>query len=122
RQRFALAHLEEDDLGLRDWLQQVLQQLDEPERAAQLPLDIRGSAFQQRVWQALQTIPPGQTRSYGELAGQLHSHPRAVARACASNAIGLLLPCHRVVASDGSLSGYRWGLQRKRRLLEQEQS
>ena len=74
------------------------------------------------VVQALQTIPSGQTRSYGELAGQLHSHPRAVARACASNAIGLLLPCHRVVASDGSLSGYRWGLQRKRRLLEQEQS
>jgi AraC family transcriptional regulator, regulatory protein of adaptative response / methylated-DNA-[protein]-cysteine methyltransferase len=122
QQRFAAAQLEEDHQGLQAWLQQVLQQLDEPERAAQLPLDIRGSAFQQRVWQALQTIPSGQTRSYGELAGQLHSHPRAVARACASNAIGLLLPCHRVVASDGSLSGYRWGLQRKRRLLEQEQS
>lgn len=118
--RFAAAQLEEDEAGLRDWLQQVLGQLEEPKRAAHLPLDIRGSAFQQRVWEALQRIPCGETRSYAQLAGQLDSHPRAVARACASNAIGLLLPCHRVVASDGSLSGYRWGLQRKRQLLEQE--
>jgi AraC family transcriptional regulator of adaptative response/methylated-DNA-[protein]-cysteine methyltransferase len=70
----------------------------------------------------LQSIPRGETRSYAQLAGQLDSHPRAIARACASNAIGLLLPCHRVVASDGSLSGYRWGLARKRQLLEREQS
>lgn len=120
RQRFAAAVLEEDECGLKDWLQQVLAQLDEPQRAAQLPLDVRGTAFQQRVWQALQSIPSGQTRSYAELAGQLHSHPRAVARACASNAIGLLQPCHRVVASDGGLGGYRWGLARKIRLLEKE--
>ena len=98
----------------------MLAQLQEPERAAHLPLDIRGTAFQQRVWQALQNIPSGETRSYAELAGQLHSHPRAVARACAGNAIALLLPCHRVVASDGQLSGYRWGLQRKRQLLARE--
>ncbi len=122
QQRFAAARLEEDAESLRSWLQQVLTQLEEPQRAIHLPLDIRGTAFQQRVWQALQRIPKGETRSYAELAGQLHSHPRAVARACASNAIGLLVPCHRVVASDGSLSGYRWGLQRKQRLLEQEQS
>lgn len=120
RRRFAAAQLEEDEAGLRGWLQQVLGQLEEPKRAAHLPLDIRGSAFQQRVWEALQRIPCGETRSYAQLAGQLDSHPRAVARACASNAIGLLLPCHRVMASDGRLSGYRWGLQRKRRLLEQE--
>ncbi|MGQ7959298.1 bifunctional DNA-binding transcriptional regulator/O6-methylguanine-DNA methyltransferase Ada [Pseudomonas sp. SP16.1] len=120
QQRFAAAHLEEDATRLKEWLQRVLEQLDEPQRAARLPLDVRGTAFQQRVWQALQTIPSGQTRSYAELAGQLHSHPRAVARACASNAIGLLLPCHRVVASDGSPGGYRWGLARKRQLLEQE--
>ncbi|MGG2395855.1 bifunctional DNA-binding transcriptional regulator/O6-methylguanine-DNA methyltransferase Ada [Pseudomonas sp. SH1-B] len=118
--RFAAARLEEDRDGLHDWLQQVLGQLQEPERAAHLPLDIRGTAFQQRVWQALQSIPSGETRSYAELAGDVHSHPRAVARACASNAIGLLLPCHRVVASDGSLGGYRWGLQRKQQLLERE--
>lgn len=120
QQRFAAAHLEWDDQGLQAWLQQVLAQLEEPERAAHLPLDIRGTAFQQRVWQALQRIPSGETRSYGELAKQLDSHPRAVARACASDAIGLLLPCHRVLASDGSLGGYRWGLARKRQLLEQE--
>lgn len=122
QQRFAAAQLEEDEEGLRASLEQVLAQLEEPERAAHLPLDIRGSAFQQRVWQALQSIPRGETRSYAQLAGQLDSHPRAIARACASNAIGLLLPCHRVVASDGSLSGYRWGLARKRQLLEREQS
>lgn len=120
QQRFANAELEEDEQGLRTWLQQILDQLAEPARAAQLPLDVRGTAFQLRVWQALQGIPCGETRSYAELAGQLHSHPRAVARACASNAIALLLPCHRVVASDGALSGYRWGLQRKRQLLERE--
>lgn len=120
QQRFAAADLQRDDQGLHAWLQQVLAQLEEPERAAHLPLDIRGTAFQQRVWQALQRIPSGETRSYGELAAQLDSHPRAVARACASNAIGLLLPCHRVVASDGSPGGYRWGLLRKRQLLEQE--
>lgn len=120
QQRFAAAHLQRDDQGLHAWLQQVLAQLEEPERAAHLPLDIRGTAFQQRVWQALQRIPNGETRSYGELAKQLDSHPRAVARACASNAIGLLLPCHRVVASDGSPGGYRWGLLRKQQLLEQE--
>lgn len=121
QQRFAAAELEEDRHGLQAWLQQVLTQLEEPERAAQLPLDIRGTAYQQRAWQALQSIPSGETRSYAQLAGQLDSHPRAIARACASNAIGLLLPCHRVIASDGSLGGYRWGLLRKRRLLEREQ-
>lgn len=122
RQRFAAASLEEDDQSLKDWLQQVLSQLEEPDRAAHLPLDIRGTAFQQRVWQALQTIPAGETRSYAQLAEQLESHPRAIARACASNAIGLLLPCHRVISSDGGLGGYRWGLERKRRLLEREQT
>lgn len=122
RQRFAAARLEEDEEGLQSGLRQVLTQLEEPQRAAHLPLDIRGTAFQQRVWRALQNIPSGETRSYAQLAGQLDSHPRAVARACASNAIGLLLPCHRVVASDGNLSGYRWGLARKRQLLEREQS
>lgn len=120
RQRFAAARLTRDDSGLGDWLSQVIAQIEEPHRAAQLPLDIRGTVFQQQVWRALQQIPPGQTRTYGELAAQLHSHPRAIARACASNALGLLLPCHRVIASDGSLSGYRWGLARKAKLLHQE--
>ncbi|EWC40769.1 bifunctional DNA-binding transcriptional regulator/O6-methylguanine-DNA methyltransferase Ada [Pseudomonas stutzeri] len=118
--RFAAAQLERDQPGLGDWLQAVVRQLEEPQRAAQLPLDVRGTAFQQRVWQALQQIPAGETRRYGELAASLGSHPRAVARACASNPIGLLIPCHRVVGSQQALTGYRWGLARKAALLEHE--
>lgn len=120
QQRFAAAELQADDAGLGDSLRQVLAQISEPQRAAQLPLDIRGTAFQQQVWRALQQIPVGQTRNYAELAAQLGSHPRAVARACASNPLGLLVPCHRVIASNGSLSGYRWGLARKAALLDAE--
>lgn len=120
RQRFASAQLQRDDQSLGDWLNAVLTQLHEPARAAHLPLDLRGTAFQQRVWQALQTIPRGQTRRYGDLAAQLASHPRAIARACASNPLGLLVPCHRVVAATGELSGYRWGVARKAALLAAE--
>ena len=120
RQRFASAELQRDDHGLGDWLSAVLSQLHEPARAAHLPLDLRGTAFQQQVWQALQTIPRGQTRRYGDLAAQLATHPRAIARACASNPLGLLVPCHRVVAADGGLSGYRWGVARKEALLISE--
>ena len=120
RQRFASAELQRDDHGLGDWLSAVLSQLHEPARAAHLPLDLRGTAFQQQVWQALQTIPRGQTRRYGDLATQLATHPRAIARACASNPLGLLVPCHRVVAADGGLSGYRWGVARKAALLAAE--
>ena len=117
RQRFASAELQRDDHSLGEWLSAVLSQLHEPARAAHLPLDLRGTAFQQQVWQALQTIPRGQTRRYGDLAAQLATHPRAIARACASNPLGLLVPCHRVVAADGGLSGYRWGVARKEALL-----
>ena len=120
QQRFAAAELQEDDAGQGDSLRQVLAQISEPQRAAQLPLDIRGTAFQQQVWRVLQQIPIGQTRNYAELAAQLGSHPRAVARACASNPLGLLVPCHRVIASNGGLSGYRWGLERKAALLKSE--
>ncbi|MBE7376964.1 bifunctional DNA-binding transcriptional regulator/O6-methylguanine-DNA methyltransferase Ada [Pseudomonas lopnurensis] len=120
RARFAAARLQRDQAGLGDWLQAIVSQLEEPHRAAQLPLDLRGSAFQQRVWQALQQIPAGETRRYGELAETLGSHARAVARACASNPVGLLVPCHRVVGSQQALTGYRWGLERKAALLAHE--
>lgn len=90
--------------------------------AATLPLDIRGTAFQRRVWEALRGIPAGQTRSYREIAVQLGNPAsvRAVAGACAANALAVVVPCHRVVGSDGTLTGYRWGMMRKRRLLEKE--
>ena len=119
-ERFAAATRTLDQSGLGTWLQAVVQQLQEPARAAHLPLDLQGTAFQQRVWQALQKIPSGQTRNYGQLAAELGSHPRAVARACASNPVGLLVPCHRVIGANGALSGYRWGLQRKAALLAAE--
>lgn len=118
--RFAAATVIRDDDRLQTWLNTLLAQLDEPARAAALPLDLRGSAFQLRVWDALQSIPTGETRSYGSLAADLTSHPRAVARACASNSIGLLVPCHRVVAANGQPGGYRWGLLRKAALLTSE--
>ncbi|MEK1904388.1 MAG: bifunctional DNA-binding transcriptional regulator/O6-methylguanine-DNA methyltransferase Ada [Pseudomonas sp.] len=120
RERFAAADLQRDQAGLQAWLEQVLAQIDEPSRAAHLPLDMRGTVFQQQVWQALRGIPAGQTRRYGELAEQLGSHARAVARACASNPLGLLVPCHRVIGASGSLTGYRWGVPRKAALLKKE--
>ncbi|MCQ4288119.1 bifunctional DNA-binding transcriptional regulator/O6-methylguanine-DNA methyltransferase Ada [Pseudomonas stutzeri] len=118
--RFAAAELTRDQAGLGEWLHSILEQLHEPTRAALLPLDLRGTAFQQRVWQALQDIPAGETRRYGELAASLGTHARAVARACASNPIGLLVPCHRVVGANQALTGYRWGIERKTALLESE--
>jgi AraC family transcriptional regulator of adaptative response/methylated-DNA-[protein]-cysteine methyltransferase len=118
--RFAAATLTRDQTGLGEYLASIVTQLEEPTRAARLPLDLRGTAFQQQVWQALQDIPPGETRRYGELAANLGSHARAVARACASNPVGLLVPCHRVVGANQSLTGYRWGIERKAALLESE--
>jgi len=92
--------------------------------AAAQPLDLRGTAFQLRVWQALRAIPRGETRSYGQLAREMgiEKSTRAVARACALNRVSLLVPCHRVVGASGSLTGYRWGVERKRQLLEAERA
>lgn len=89
-----------------------------------VPLDLQGTAFQQRVWQALRSIPRGETRTYAQLATMIGqpSAVRAAARACATNKVSLLVPCHRVVGSDASLTGYRWGVQRKRRLLDWERA
>lgn len=96
--------------------------IDDPARAAHLPLDMRGTAFQQSVWQALREIPPGTTISYGELALRIGAPnaTRAVAGACGANPLAVAVPCHRVVARDGSLAGYRWGVERKRELLKRE--
>ena len=93
-----------------------------PRRGLDLPLDIRGTAFQRRVWQELRRIPAGRTVSYGEVARRIGKpgSARAVGRACASNPFALAVPCHRVVRSDGAPGGYRWGVERKRVLLERE--
>ncbi len=101
---------------------QVFNRRSEDPRASELPLDLRATAFQMRVWQALQRIPRGETRSYGEVARSIGQPTavRAVARACASNPVAVVIPCHRVVGSDGKLTGYRWGVERKKKLLEAE--
>lgn len=122
RGRFALAEICRDDAGLGDLLGQVLSRLAEHPLAADLPLDIRATAFQRRVWTALQTIPRGETRSYAEVAADLGQPTavRAVARACAANPVAVVIPCHRVIGANGKLTGYRWGLERKRKLLQIE--
>ena len=103
-------------------LKKVTEYLEYPAANLDLPLDIHGTAFQQRVWQALNDIPVGKTASYSEIAKRIGSptSSRAVARACASNNIAIAIPCHRVVKNDGGLSGYRWGVERKRTLLLNE--
>jgi len=111
-----------NDEKLRGDLRKILRFIEAPADGLDLPLDIRGTPFQQRVWEALLGIRAGSTVTYAALArriGEPHA-VRAVANACAANAIALAIPCHRVVRSDGNLSGYRWGVERKRQLLERE--
>ena len=122
QRRFPKALIAPDDAGLADTVRAVLAFLDEPRQALELPLDLRGTAFQQRVWQTLCGIPVGETRTYAQLAAMAGNPKaiRAVARSCATNPVSLAVPCHRVVGSDGGLTGYRWGVPRKKALLEQE--
>ena len=96
--------------------------VEAPERGLELPLDITGTAFQQRVWQALRAIPTGRTASYADIAAAIGAPRavRAVASACKSNPVALVIPCHRIVRSDGGISGYRWGVERKRALVARE--
>ena len=119
--RFPQATLATADADFAGWVAQVVAHVDGVADLA-LPLDIRGTAFQRRVWEALCRIPKGETRSYAELATALGQPggARAVAGACAANRLAVAIPCHRVVASDGGLAGYRWGLARKRTLLDRE--
>jgi AraC family transcriptional regulator of adaptative response/methylated-DNA-[protein]-cysteine methyltransferase len=120
--RFPRAELLGGDAGFERCVAAVVKFVDAPATALQLPLDVRGTVFQQRVWQALRNIPAGARVSYAEVArriGAPHS-ARAVAQACAANTLAVAVPCHRVVRTDGTLSGYRWGIERKRALLERE--
>jgi len=122
--RFPKARLVGGDQDYEKLVAQVVGLVEAPAIGLNLPLDVRGTAFQQRVWQALQEIPVGKTTSYSDIAAQigLPNAARAVAGACAANNIAVAIPCHRVVRSDGSLSGYAWGVERKRRLLDTEAS
>lgn len=124
REDFASAQLVRDDRGLARWLRQALETLDRGIGKKEVPLDLSPSDFQRRVWRELKSIPRGETRSYGEIARALGNPraSRAVGRACATNPVSLLIPCHRAVREDGGLGGYRWGLERKRHLLEQERA
>lgn len=122
--RFADAELVGDDPEFNGLIAQVIGYIERPGQAFPLPLDIRGTAFQRRVWEALMAIPQGETISYGAIAtaiGKPHAY-RAVAGACAANKLAVVIPCHRVIRLDGSLSGYRWGVETKRAILALEKS
>jgi AraC family transcriptional regulator, regulatory protein of adaptative response / methylated-DNA-[protein]-cysteine methyltransferase len=121
-QQFPRAELVGGDRAFERLVARVVGLLERPHRPPELPLDIRGTAFQERVWQALRRVGPGSTLSYAKLAERIGqpSAVRAVARACAGNRLAVAIPCHRVVRADGSASGYRWGVARKRELLARE--
>ncbi len=121
-QEFPEAALVRDDNTLKEWVETITAHLAGTQPALELPLDVQATAFQRRVWEALRTIPYGEIRSYSEVAQMIGqpSSVRAVARACATNPTALVTPCHRVVRNDGTLGGYRWGSERKQKLLETE--
>ncbi len=120
--RFPRARLIGGDRAYEKLVAQVIGFVEEPRLGLNLPLDVRGTAFQQRVWQALREIPAGGTASYAEIAARIGSPKsvRAVAGACAANNLAVAIPCHRVVRNDGALSGYAWGVDRKRTLIARE--
>jgi AraC family transcriptional regulator, regulatory protein of adaptative response / methylated-DNA-[protein]-cysteine methyltransferase len=120
--RFPRANLVGGDAKFEQCVAKVVGFVEAPRLGLDLPLDVRGTAFQQRVWQALREIPAGETVSYADIAKRIGSPKsvRAVAQACAANALAVAIPCHRVVRNDGGLSGYRWGVERKRTLLDRE--
>ena len=123
-QEFFAAEITKDDAVLKTAVASILRGMNGERAILALPLDIRGTAFQMRVWSELRKIPYGETRSYAEVANDIGkpSAFRAVARACATNPVAIVTPCHRVVASDGKLAGYRWGIERKKALLEKEKA
>jgi len=122
KREFPFAARQRDDGALRDWTQKLLRQMSGKSLNSSLPLDIQATAFQRRVWAYLQSIPYGETRSYSQVAKDMGqpTAARAVARACATNPISLAIPCHRVVRGTGDLAGYRWGIERKKTLLDLE--
>jgi AraC family transcriptional regulator, regulatory protein of adaptative response / methylated-DNA-[protein]-cysteine methyltransferase len=124
REEFPAADIKHDSPRLQTWLRAILRHLNGHQPRLDLPLDMQGTAFQSRVWTALRSIPYGETRSYTQIAKSIGRPKaiRAVARACATNPVSVIVPCHRVVRASGNLAGYRWGLKRKRELLAKEAS
>ncbi len=122
RARFPKAEYWVGDARFESWVNEMLALVRTPGKSCTLPLDIRSTAFQQQVWQALRDIPPGETATYTEIAVNIGrpTAARAVAQACASNPVAVIVPCHRVIGADGDLRGYRWGKERKRKLLDRE--
>lgn len=122
RTRFPQAQFEPADAEFKRWIARVIAYVEQPQGVLDLPLDVQGTVFQRRVWQALQAIPAGETASYAEIAGRIGQPgaARAVGRACAGNLVALAIPCHRAVRADGTLAGYRWGSARKADLLRRE--
>jgi len=122
RARFSQAQFEPADAEFKNWIAQVIGYLDQPHGVLTLPLDLRGTVFQRRVWQALQAIPVGQTASYSDVAERIGQPKafRAVAHACAGNPVAIAVPCHRAIRANGDLSEYRWGVERKAELLRRE--
>ncbi|HEX7937869.1 MAG TPA: methylated-DNA--[protein]-cysteine S-methyltransferase, partial [Gemmatimonadaceae bacterium] len=122
RAEFPKAEIRKAGSAIHEWITAIVKGLDGERPSEAIPVDARGTAFQHRVWNALQQIPRGTTVSYSEVARKIGqpSAVRAVARACATNPVALVIPCHRVIREDGELGGYRWGLERKEQLLARE--
>jgi AraC family transcriptional regulator of adaptative response/methylated-DNA-[protein]-cysteine methyltransferase len=121
RSIFPLATLHKDSKQLDEALNRIVQFIETPIAPLALPLDIRGTAFQKQVWKTLREVPAGRTATYKELALKLGATAQEIGEACAANTLAVVIPCHRVIRSDGGLAGYRWGVNRKRLLLQREQ-
>ena len=124
RNEYPNAEIRHSANGSSSWVRAIVRNIDGSQPELDLPRDVIATAFQRRVWEALRAIPPGTTRTYSEVAKSIGqpSATRAVARACATNPTSIVVPCHRVIRTDGSLGGYRWGLTRKKQLIETERS
>jgi AraC family transcriptional regulator of adaptative response/methylated-DNA-[protein]-cysteine methyltransferase len=124
RREFPFAVRKRDDQAMAEWRASLVEVMRGQDAHPSLPLDIRATAFQRRVWEYLQQIPRGETRSYSKVAREIGmpTATRAVARACATNPVAVAIPCHRVVREDGEMGGYRWGVERKEKLLDLEQA
>jgi len=122
QKEYPQAEIRRDCNGMESWIEQILAHLRGGAPHLDLPTDVQATAFQRRVWEELRKIPYGKTKTYSEVARAIGRPTaiRAVARACATNPVSVVVPCHRVVREDGNLAGYRWGIQRKRALLEHE--